>query len=149
MKNRLSVKLRQLFRAFLPVATLSTGLNSSAFARTKDIPPSDSDRHAKLGAPPTNEILGKDLASTNTIGLNGRINTARMSAISTAAGATLTYKRAQSGNAHRLSLPARFDNDMGHIDQVRLDVAGGAGSSTRDMYLFDVLESRRSTFIGQ
>ena len=38
----------------------------------------------------------------------GRSSAARMNALSTAAGETLTYKRAMSGDAHVLSLPARM-----------------------------------------
>jgi serine protease len=107
MKNSWPFKLRLIFGAFLLVTTLSTGGKSSALASPGAIPFGAPERQIDPGDPLTNQIIIKYRATVNTTDRNGQINAARMNALSTAAGETLGYKRAMSGDAHVLSLPSR------------------------------------------
>ena len=64
-------------------------------------------RQIDFGDQPTNQIIIKYRATAIRTGVNALDGAARMNALSTAAGETLTYKRVMSGNAHVLSLSAR------------------------------------------
>ena len=108
MKNSGPFKLRLIFGALLLLTTLSTGRYSSVVASTDLIPAVAPERQTDLSDPLTNQIIIKYRASVNTTDRTGRIKTERMNALSTAAGETLAYKRAMSGDAHVLSLPARM-----------------------------------------
>jgi serine protease len=89
------------------VMTLSTGGYSSALAGPPGFPAAAPDRQTDTGNPLTNQIIIKYRAGVNTTDGSGQISAVKMNALSTAAGETLTYKRAMSGNAHVLSLSTR------------------------------------------
>src|SRR5690349_10169732 len=107
MKKSLSLKLRLLFTAFLIAATLFTGGQSPAFASAEDIPPAAPDSHT-ASASPTSQIIIKYRDNASAVAANGQIKSEKINALKSAAGETLSYKRAMSGQAHVLSLPARL-----------------------------------------
>lgn len=108
MKNSWLFKLYQIVGAILLVAIVSTGGFGSAVASHSDIPAVAPERQTNPEGLPTNQIIIKYRTNVNTTDSNGQINATKMNALNTAAGETLTYKRAMSGDAHVLSLPARM-----------------------------------------
>jgi serine protease len=104
MKTHKLFKLRLILGALLLVMSLSIGRYSSAIASPGAAPEQQTD----LGGPPTNQIIIKYRNNANATDSNGKIKTERMTTLNTAAEVTLTYKRAMSGEAHVLSLPARL-----------------------------------------
>lgn len=110
MKNSLPLKLRLTFGAFLLMATLSTGGYGSVLASPPVIPAVAPEHQTDLGASPTSQIIIKYRPNANATDSNGQIKTDKMNALSTATGDILTYKRAMSGDAHVLSLPARMSS---------------------------------------
>ena len=97
-------KLHLMTGALLLVTLVFTGGHDSAVASPNGGPISEPERQIDLDASPTNQIIIKYRANTGT----PRFDATKMTALSTAADETLTYKRAMSGNAHVLSLPARI-----------------------------------------
>jgi serine protease len=108
MKNRVPPKLRLILWAFLLVAIVSTVGYGSAVASPPAIPAVAPERQTDLGDSPTNQIIVKYREAVDATEPNGQIKTDKMSALSTVAGETLSYKRVMSGDAHVLSLPARM-----------------------------------------
>ena len=108
MKNSWPFKLHQIVGALLLVTIVSTGGFGSAVASPDAVPFGAPARQIDPGDPLTNQIIIKYRATVNTTDRYGQINAARMNALSMAADETLTYKRAMSGDAHVLSLPARM-----------------------------------------
>jgi serine protease len=107
MKAIRPFKLHQIMGAILLVAIVATGGFSSAVASHTNIPAFAPERQINPEGLPTNQIIIKYRTTVNTTDSNGQINSGKMNALNTAAGETLTYKRAMSGNAHVLSLSAR------------------------------------------
>jgi serine protease len=101
-------KLRLIAGALLLVMVLSPGHYSSAIASPDVNPDGAPERQTNPDDSPTNQIIIKYRATANAIDPNGQIKTDKINALATAAGETLTYKRAMSGDAHVLSLPARM-----------------------------------------
>ena len=110
MKNSGLFKLRMLFGALLLVTTFSTGPYNSVVASPGKIPAVAPERQTNLSGPLTNQIIIKYRATVNATDGNGQIKPDRMNALSTAAGETLAYKRAMSGNAHVLRLANRMSS---------------------------------------
>jgi serine protease len=110
MKTIWPFKLRLIARVLLLTIIVSTGGYGSAVASPSVIPAVAPERQTNPGDPLTKQIIIKYRATANTTDRNGQINAVRMNALSTAAGKTLTYKRAMSGDAHVLSLPARMES---------------------------------------
>ena len=112
MKNRRLFKLRLIFGALLLVMPLSAGRYSSALASPGDIPAVAPERQTNPGDLPTNQIIIKYRDPVNATDSNGQIKTDKLNALSRAAGETLSDKRAMSGDAHVLKLPARMPPDL-------------------------------------
>ena len=106
MKNSWTFRLRLLLGAFLLATTISTGSEAPAEASSAVILIEDHKRQIQSSDPLNSQIIIKYRATANVTDRNGKINTARMNMLSTAAGETLTYERPMSGDAHVLSLPA-------------------------------------------
>ena len=106
MKNSWTFRLRLLLGAFLLATTISTGSEAPAEASSAVILIEDHKRQIQSSDPLNSQIIIKYWATANVTDRNGKINTARMNMLSTAAGETLTYERPMSGDAHVLSLPA-------------------------------------------
>ena len=98
MKKSLPFKLRLIFGVLLLLMTLSTGGYGSVLASPQVNPADAPERQTNIDASLTNQIIIKYQSNVNP--------TARMNALSTAAGESLTYKRPMSGGAYVLSLPA-------------------------------------------
>lgn len=97
-------KLHHTMGAFLLVTLISTGGHGSAVASPNSSPIVGPERQIDPDASPTNQIIIKYRASAST----PRFDSTKMNALSTAAGETLTYKRAMSGDAYVLRLPTRM-----------------------------------------
>jgi serine protease len=96
MKNSRLFKFRLILGALLLVTTLAAGGYSVVVATPGDIL--------------TNQIIIKYGPTANATDHNGQIKIDKMNALATAAGETLTYKRAMSGDAHVLRLPTRMSS---------------------------------------
>ena len=103
-------KLRLIAGVLMLTIIVSTGGYGSAAASPSVIPAVAPERPTNLGDPLTQQIIIKYRATANTTDRSGQINAVKLNALSTAAGETLTYKRAMSGDAHVLSLPARMSS---------------------------------------
>ena len=101
-------KLRLIFGVIILMTTLSTGPDSLVVASPGVIPAVAPEHQTSLGDPLTNQIIIRYQVTVNATDRNGKIKPDRMAILSTAAGETLTYKRAMSGSAHVLRLPNRM-----------------------------------------
>ncbi len=110
MKNHALFKLRLIFGALLLVMTLSTGRYNSAIASSRVIPEVAPERQIDPGDSPTSQIIIKYRDTAYVTDRNGQIKSDKINSLSAASGETLTYKRAMSGDAHVLSLPARMSS---------------------------------------
>jgi serine protease len=108
MKNRGLWKLRLFVGALLIMMSVFAGPHGSAVAGPGDIPASLQEEQTMASGLPTSQIIIKYRATASATDQSGRIKTEKMTALSTAAGETLTYKRAMSGDAHVVKLPARL-----------------------------------------
>src|SRR5215510_5028765 len=104
MKNSWLYKLHLIVGVLSLVTIASTGGYSSAIAGPSVVPAGASERQIDPDTSPTNQIIIKYRASAGT----QQFDSAKMTALSAAAGETLSYKRAMSGNAHVLTLPTRM-----------------------------------------
>ena len=109
-KTAWPLKLRLIAATLLLITIVSTGGSNSALASSNEIPYAGPERQIAPDDPPTSQIIIKYRANANVSGSNGQVNSAKLNALSTAAGETLTYKRAMSGDAHVLSLPVRMSS---------------------------------------
>src|SRR5688572_30068708 len=101
-------KHRLIFGVIILMTTLSTGPDSLVVASPGVIPAVAPEHQTSLGDPLTNQIIIRYQVTVNATDRNGKIKPDRMDVLSTAAGETLIYKRAMSGNAHVLRLPNRM-----------------------------------------
>ena len=111
MQNHGLFKLRLIFVAFLLLMAFSTGPHRAIAASPSGDPAFVPGPQTNPGGPLTDQIIIKYRASANATDPNGQIKTEKISALSTAAGETLTYKRVMSGNAHVLKLTSRRSPD--------------------------------------